>query len=346
MINSFDYEDINISLSDIKKEKMKRNFKKTIIRNKNRKRIIAATTIVALTGSFTLTNESVLAKVNNIGRKIENFLYKEEDSFEKYKKDILEISEDKGIKFMFHEAMLDDEELYISASIDYNKFDSSDLKTKHNRGFSIIPNLPYLEFQTYSNGEKIDIIGSGCRYEYNDDGTVDMLLTVDMENNDLNEIYDVSLGLNTMEVQIPYKEHEFIDGEWALNFQVDGSKIANEVRVIDINKEIEIEYKDMKFPIVIEELRISPVSIKFKYNVDIPFSITKAGKRLDFDLLDQDGEKIESHSGRGRGDSFMEKYVINKDISKIKIVPKIAKYNRFWKNEKVFEGKAIEIDIN
>lgn len=63
--------------------------------------------------------------MNNIGRKIENFLYKEEDSFEKYKKDILEVSEDKGIKFMLHEVMLDDEELYISASVDYNKFDRS-----------------------------------------------------------------------------------------------------------------------------------------------------------------------------------------------------------------------------
>ena len=202
------------------------------------------------------------------------------------------------------------------------------MKTKYDRDLNMIPSPSDPEFKVLLDGDSIDVQGSGASYEYNDDGTVDMLLTVDMKKNNLNKIYDVRLEINTMEIQIPYKEHEFINGEWILNFQVDGNEMADEVRVIDINKQIEIEYKDIKLPIIIEELRISPVSIKFKYKGDYRYNI-KNGISLDFDLLDEDGNEIKSGRGGGNADGITQKYIIDKKINKINIIPKIVKYNRF-----------------
>lgn len=118
----------------------------------NRKAVIAASLAVALTGVFALTNEDVIAQINSVGRRIESFFEKEDDSFEKYKKDIIQVVEDKGIKFMLHEAMVDDEELYISASVDYNDVDKSQLKTKYKGPLEIIPSKGEPKIQIYLNG--------------------------------------------------------------------------------------------------------------------------------------------------------------------------------------------------
>lgn len=351
MLNEVNNDIDNIEeviLSDEEKKKISnRAIKKIKKSNKgfNKKGIIAATLALALTGSLVLTNENVLAQINSIGRKIESFLRQEDDSFKQYKKDIMQVSEDKGIKFMLNEVLLDDEELYISASVDYKGFDRSTLKTKYDGDLNIIPSAADPKFEISLNGEKLDVTGAGGSYEYNDDGTVDMLLKLDMKNVDLNKVYDIKLEINTMETQPDYKDHEFIAGNWILEFKVDGNAMSKEMRIIEINKDIDLEYKGMKIPVTIDELRISPISIRLKYKED-PIERMENNMYLDFKFLDENDKTIDFISQGGNLDGLSYKYIIDREIHKIKVVPIIIKYNRLWNTKKEFKDKAIEITIN
>lgn len=80
-INIADYENIDITLDDIKKEKMKRNLRNTIKRNKSRKRVIAASVaLFTLATTVGITSQPVLAQKLPI---LDN-LYKSLGFYEKY----------------------------------------------------------------------------------------------------------------------------------------------------------------------------------------------------------------------------------------------------------------------
>lgn len=337
-----------VNLSDEDKKNISNRVIKKIKKNNNSgikiKRIIASTLVIGITGSFLLTNEEVLAQINGIGRKIESFFHKEDDSLEKYKKDIVQESEDKGIKFMLHEVMLDDEELYISASIDYKNFEKSTLNKEYNGDLTIIPSQMEPKFEIELNGNPIDVTGAGGSYEYNEDETVDMLLRLDMQNNNLNEIYDIKMNIVTMEAQSNNAESEYIEGNWELAFKVDGNEIAKDMKIININEEIELDYKDMKIALAIDELRISPASMSLKYRAN-GVELMENNLNVEFKFTDENNEKIEFISQGGSNEGMSYKYMIDRDIEKIKVVPVIVKHTMLSQSEKKFEDKAIEIDL-
>lgn len=331
-------EEISLSNED-KKNISSRVMKK--IKNKNKvskKALVAAALSIILTGSFMLTNEKVLAQMNGIGKKIESFFGKEDDLVKEYKKDILQSSEDKGIKFMLHEVMLDDEELYISASMDYKNFDKSTLSTNYKGDLKIVPSRENPKFEILLNGNKVDVTGMGGSYNYNEDGTVDMLLKLDMNNNDLGEIYDIKINIDTMETQPNYKKNEYIKGNWNLDFKVDGNEILKEIKVIDINKKIEIENKGEAVSILVEELRISPFSMRLKYKTN---SLSEIG----FKFTDENGKEIEFISQGGSNEGLSYKYIIERDFEKIKITPTISDYGIISTKTTEFENKTIELQI-
>lgn len=337
----------DIKLSDEEKQNINSRVMKKIKRNNKKsksKSIAAAGLAIVLAGSLLLTNETVLAQINDIGRKIESFFQKEEDSWSKYKNDILQLSEDKGIKFMLHEVILDDEELYISASVDYSGFDRSTLKTDYEGNLNIIPSHEDPKFEAFLNGEKIEMTGAGGSYEYNEDGTVDMLLTLDVESPTLSDIYDIKLQIDSMEVQIPYKEHEFIQGNWNLDFRVNGDEITKDSRIVDVNETMEIEYKDIKIPLEIQELRITPISMRLKYKVGSEAWLNNM--HIEFDFYDENNKKIDFVSQGGSDSGMSYKYMIDRDKSSIKVVPKIVRYNRFINKTVKFKDKAIIINID
>ena len=355
MKNEFDLlNDIKVEVDDIEevklskeeKEKINNRVKKKVKKGKNtNKRLIAvAALLFVLLGSTALSNETVIAKVSKIGKEIESFFGKEEESLRVYKNQILKSVEDKGIKFMLHEAILDDEELYISASIDYNGFDKSTLETKYDGDPKIVPYKEEPKFEIYLNGEKLEISGSGGTYEYNEDNTVDILLTVDMENSDLDEIYDVKLSIDNMEAQLGAKKNENIEGKWNIDFQINGKEMLDEVKVIDINKQIELEYENDIMSIDVNQIRITPASMRFKYEYN------NGGKERDinlgFEFIDENNNKIEFVSQGGNEKGFSYKYMINKDIKTVKAIPIIYEHNILGDKIEKFEDKAIEIEIN
>lgn len=335
-----------IKLSDDEKKRISNMAIKNIKKNKknfNKKGIIAATLMIGITGSFFLTNENVMAQVQNIGRKIESFLNRDDDSFKEYKKEILQVSEDKGIEFILHEALLDDEELYISSSVNYKNVDRS--KLKNNKGYlNIIPSE--VNYEVLVNGEKFDSYGFSSSYEYNEDGIVDILLVVDMKDMDLKNNYDIKLGIREMETQVKNDGNELIKGKWDLEFEIDGAKQANSIKTIDINKNIEIDYKGNKILVEVEKLVVSPISMSLKYKSDEEW-LQMSNYDLGFEFLDDDNKKLDaSNKGGDIQDGMSYKYMIDREIKKLTVIPVIVEYNKVFGQKKEFEDKAIEININ
>ncbi len=109
----------------------------------------------------------------------------------------------------------------------------------------------------------------------NNDGRSDINNYHILDNLDPNKDYDVKVVFDEVGVQkygliprVMNDQFEFIKGNWEFNFTVNGKKIMGETKVFDINKEISIDDEDFKALINIEQLRVSPISVKLSYTVN------------------------------------------------------------------------------
>ena len=362
-----------IIISEEEKEKIRSRVmgkiektKKSNSKNK-KKMILAASFIFAITGSFALTNESVLASIENVGRSIESFFDWNKDDevkydFKEYKKEVIKIVTDKGIKFSVNEVVLDDRELYVSASVDYSEFDRETLKTNYDGDLKIIPANSDAKLNLLVGDNMIEATNWGGSYEYNENGTSDALFSIstdfklkdeDIETQDMdfNKVYKIKLKVDQMIAQIPKKEHEIIDGNWDIEFEIDGKKLLEELKITDIDKTIGFEYKGEKLEVHLGKFRVSPMSMTLDYSYDLGLfqKATNDNEHLGFKFYDENNKEIDfvSQGGGGNGKNVMEMstmWMIDRDISKIKIIPMIEKYS-FFGNDKKFEESAIEIDI-
>lgn len=371
MENDLDIEEI--ILSEEEKENMRKRVMSKIDKPKkksNKKKIMAASLCLAIGGSFALTNESVMAAVEKMGKSLESFFDVEttDVDYEPYKKEILKEVEDKGIKFTLNEAILDDKELYISASVDYSKFDLSTLKTPWDGDYSVIFHAQdehddESAFSVHLDGEKIQVDGVSHSWEYNEElKTVDILFGIDMEHaKDLNKVYDIKLDANEMMFQGSKigGHYEKIAGNWDMEFQVDGAELAKKMEVIEVNKKAELTRNDKKATITIDEVRKTPISMSVEYTIDGDWDqITECKDdsnmySIEFKFYDQNNKRIE-FSGKGGSGTFdglykgSEKWMIDKDVTKIKVVPFLAYYEGGESKalkDIVFEDQAIEIEV-
>ena len=357
--NDLDIEEI--VLSEEEKEDMRKRVMSKVNKPKKKskkKMIMAASLCLALGGSFALTNESVMAAVERMGKSLESFFEVEELDYKPYKKEILKEVEDKGIKFILNEAILDDEELYISTRIDYSSFDTSELKEPITGKYNII--VDGIKEVISSEGRKIERCGSGASYNYNDEEKiVDILLSIDVEDEKRFEnIYDIKLNIPSMTLQ-KKGAHEKVLGNWDIEFQIDGSKIAKEVKSVEVNKEIEFVRDGKKRVVNISEFRKSPISITMDYQIIEGFNDVldereeEESYEIGFRYYDQNGEKLDfvPQGGGGAGDIFEtgDRWIIDREITKIKVVPIMIHYskggyNNVFKNIKL-KDQAFEIEI-
>ena len=178
-----------------------------------------------------------------------------------------------------------------------------------------------------------------------------MLLYFDSENIELDKTHNINFDYNEMEIQNRYKDNEFIEGNWNIDFEIDGKKLAKEMKVIELNKEVEFEYKNNLLKVKLEELRVTPMSIRLHYTYDLGLfeKATNESEHLDFKFYDENNKEINtvSQGGGGNEQGEMEMstmWMIDREVSKIKVVPMIKKYS-FFGIDKKFEESAIEIDI-
>ncbi|MGL5415324.1 MAG: DUF4179 domain-containing protein [Clostridium sp.] len=309
-------------LNKIRKEDEKNN-------NRNKKRVLIGAVACTLFTTLAFTNENVVAKVSEVGRSIERFFEREEDSLKEYKKDILLAKEDKGIKLIVNEAMYDVKEIIISTTVDYNNINAGLIKNKE----SVIPDLGKIE--VYNNGKKIENTSEGGSCEYNKDGTVDVLLTAGGFKEKLDDNIEVRIGTDKMVVQYPYKDKTEVNGDWSVKFNLNTKKLHQDMNVIRLDKDLKLKHKNKEMNIKIEDLRITPLSMR----------LNLSGGIIGFEIYDENNKKIDFISQGGSDEEFSYKWIIDREIRKVKVVPFIINEKDGFKPEKRFEDLAFEIDI-
>lgn len=349
-----------IEISEEEKENIRKRVMKKVdvpCKKSKKKVIVAASICLAIGGSFALTSENVMAAVEKIGRSIESLLEMENADYKPYKSDILLNVEDKGVEFILNEAILDGKMLYISARVDYSKFDLTTLEEPVKGDYSLI--VDEMEYSITTDGRKIENRGNGASYEYNEDEkTVDILLQIDVEDEKRYEnIYDIKLEIPKMTLQ-KKGEHQKIAGNWDMEFKVDGAKIAKEIQTVEVNKEIELTRDDKTYKVNISEFRKSPMSITMDYQITEGFDdilnerIEDTHYEIGFRFYDQNGKKIDfsSQGGGGNGEIFEggEKWIIDREVTKIKVVPTMIYCGKRYYNpikDIKFEDLAFEVEF-
>ena len=109
----------------------------------------------------------------------------------------------------------------------------------------------YLETKYGTDIYNIDTDGDGCS-----DTNFELL-----DNINKNEEYDLNIRFDKL------KSGD--EGKWEFNAKFNASNIIDNTKVYKVDKKIKIDRKEYKGELVIEEVRISPFSIKVKYNYDL-----------------------------------------------------------------------------
>lgn len=358
--------------------KNKINTKKTI-NKKSYKKVAIASVICLSISTALLSNKSVWALVENIGKQIESYLGKKDNEYKGYKVPVNQISEDKGIKLTLYEALLDDGQVLLNMNLDSSGFDESKLK----KGLFLNKSYYLPEATVYMDGKKFIETGGATDYEKrannkqdflttlnleridtNDDGKSDITDYQILDNIDPNKDYNIKVVFDEIGVhkvglipRIIDDEFEFIKGNWEFEFTVNGKNIIRETKSYNIDKEINIEDKDFKALVNIKSLRVSPVSVKLNYDVKMGEGYEFDNRDIHIDLLDQDGNIINIGGGGGgnKEQTYMEMNMEGKlengeKIKSIKILPYQYYREKNSDNPKYnhrieYDDKSITIDL-
>lgn len=382
-IQDEDYE--NYKLSQMEKDNIFINVSKNIkleknIRNKKYSKIAIVIILCLSISNVALNNGKVWALVESIGKQIESYLGKKENEYTGYKISVNQVSEDKGIKLSLHEVLLDDGNILLSMNLDHSNFDESGLK----KGLYLNKNYYLPTATVYMDGKKFVETGGATKYEReknnqqdfltslnlervdeNDDGRADITDYQILDNIDPNKDYNIKVVFDEVGIHkvglIPRvidDEFEFIKGKWEFKFTVNGKNIMREIKVYNINKEINIDDEDLKAKIYIKQLRVSPVSLKLTYTMNIEEGYQLNDKNIYIELLDQHGNHINIGGGSSENEdgsliegSLEGNLENNKKLESIKILPYIYYIEKNSDNPKYhhrmeYEDKSISIDLN
>ncbi|MBO3444472.1 DUF4179 domain-containing protein [Clostridium sp. CCUG 7971] len=114
-----EYKEIKFDNNDEFKSKMKSKLRNRKIKYK--KGLVVAS-LVAIVGSGILFNENVLAYIEDIWYSVSDIVKMKEDEVSTYKYNINKVAEDKDVKILFRNILLDDGKLLIDVNVDYSKF--------------------------------------------------------------------------------------------------------------------------------------------------------------------------------------------------------------------------------
>lgn len=338
-------------------EKMKNLMKSKIKSRKkaHKKLLIASITAALVLGSATLTTQTTWAYINRLVTHIESFLGKDYSEFDKYKFEGNQSIENDGLVLNLGDVMLDDKQLIISLGIDYSNFDLE----KH--GFNKKDFKPDLPLITIGN---ISFPGQGGMIKQRDvkgEDKKELLYMVSLTDIDtdgdgvVDSDFDI---LNALEkdkdynIKIQFKDFDIGEsktekgrwlskslGNWDFNTTINTSKISNDVKIIKINKVIDINEEGIKHKLKIDDIRISPVSAKIKMNIDE----NNSDSTYFLSAKDENGNTLSSENNATHGDenTVYSNFELNGTEEKIIITPIIYSNNK----EKILESEKIEIDL-
>ena len=368
----------DVQLSEIEIDNMKSRMRGKIKMNKNRgsKKVIAASVACMLLGGMFIMDSDVRASMSDLGKRIESFFNKEGDILEQYKVQINESTSDKGIKVTLKEAMLNGSSILLSINIDRNEFlkNNPDFDMKNKR----LPSPSNIEISIdgvrfVNNGYSSETMGK------NEDGTEDILISVDLENVDIDgdgwqdvENYDLLSNIDlskSNEIEVIINEFETLPkkdgfigeenrmgGNWNFKTQMNFNEIYKDTEVIYVNQDIVIEEDGFKGVVKVDKVEISPLTVKVIYSMTEEDDSKEGFSKMMF-LNVKDGNGKLLNGGGGGGEILTMTCKLDKDVEKIKIVPSVTtnkvresidengntQYHHKEKNTKYYDEKAITV---
>ncbi|WP_343101111.1 DUF4179 domain-containing protein [Romboutsia sp. MSSM.1001216sp_RTP31141st1_G3_RTP31141_220114] len=339
-------------------EKMKNIMKSKLKSRKqvNKKLIAASISATLILGSVALTNETTWAYIDRLVNHIESFLDRDYGEFEKYKFEGNQSIEDNGLVLNLGDVMLDDRQLIISLSMDYTNFN---FKEHGINKKDFIPDIPIVTIGDMSfPGQGGGIMQRDLRAENkkeflytvnltsidtDGDGLVDTDFEI-LDNLEKNKDYNLKIKFKDFDIGESKTEKGRLlsksFGNWEFNTTINSSNISSDLKIVDINKVIDIG-KGVKFKI--DQVRISPTSVNIKTQLEGDESnVTSLIHNADVFVKDESGNRLFGGGiGNSNGNGIYHNFEREGSEKKITIIPVIYSEN----NTKYFEDEKIEIDI-
>lgn len=243
--------------------------------------LVASITFVLIVGSMVISSDTTLAYIKNITKQIESFLSVDDNSLDQYKSNVNQTIKTKGIKFTLGDVMLDDKKLIFSIHMDYKNFKFKSNTSDPNK-YELMPNIPDITINNVTFANQ-----SGSFDEEIGELEKDMFFEVDLfeidTNRDgmgdtpydiLNEIkpnkdYDLNIKFDDLIYTYIYDGNsssgDVIPINLNFNTKINASNIIKDTKIENINKQFDIDEKGREGILDIQEIRISPVSVKLKY---------------------------------------------------------------------------------
>lgn len=354
-------ETINLSIKKGYKEKKKAK------RNKKYKILAASLTLTVGCGFITLNNESVLAAINELKTSLSN-LFSEESSANNY----INIYDKKVTKnkitAKLNEVLFNGPYIKINNSFILPEKLIADIDQSENSKSSV-----QWQVSIAINGK--DVLTSQSKVDGSIEGNtinyITMLSIYDLEDSakpngiyDLKDVMKIINENNEVDLTITFYNFHIVkdinniedlnkktNNHFKFNIRVPLKNLANESKLLNVNKKIEIQSK--KF-INITKISNSPGSIRLFYDMDISLLYSKKDIFAGFNIYDENNTLLERCTEVGSGYEIGDKSVSYdceyrkfKDTNKIIIIPLYCpepntdKSNYYEKKE-----KAIEINLN
>ncbi|MGL5713776.1 MAG: DUF4179 domain-containing protein [Paraclostridium sp.] len=325
--------------------------------------LVAGLSGVILVGSIVLSSESTWAYIDNMTKKIESFFDREESEFDKYKFEGNQMVSDSGLEITLGEVILDDRQLILSMSVDYSKLRGKSkidvLNLSPSDTTIIIDDLVFTGQSNSGEAEKVegeDRINMLFRTS---------LLSIDKDGDGYSETpyeildkiksdkdYDLTIAIkeiNRFHID-DYDKYNPIEGNWEFKTKINASNILKDTAVYKSNKTVSIDEERYRGDFTIEEVRVSPISLKVKYNYDL-YTEVSVNKRRDpgITAIDQDGNELEILPGTGGQEAEPGKVAIGYEFKlsgneeSVSIIPRV--YVQDDKPTFYKEG-AVDIDLN
>lgn len=364
---------------EVDKESLKKIIKSKIkYKNNKGKKLIASILVVSFLGAVFLYNDKTFAYIDNFISQIESFLGKDYSEFDKYKFEGNQSITQNGITLNLGDVMIDDRKLILSVSLDYKNFDFKKNKISKK---DFMPDIPIITIgDMYFPGQG----GSINQRHIKKENKKEFLYTIDLTSIDTdkdgigetsieildklekNKNYDLKIKFNNFNIgESKTQRGKLLTksfGDFEFKTTINTSNIVDDLKIINFSKTINVYENNLNYKLKIDDIRISPVSLKFKVEVlsdekykensnstplsNLPLSnLEKAIHLTDLSVQDEKGNELELSGGSTNGNIIYYDFSLKGEEQKIIIIPKVL--IPINKNMSEFKSKELDkIEIN
>ncbi len=307
MLNIIDIDESEfeeIAASEIEKEKVKKNLKKSINKKKltgkkgltKNKKISAAAAILFICISSAIVVKPALASnIPIIGELFKKDLVRINDKYANYIDIIGKKKSCQGIDVTFESAVADNNKLFLNFIVKNN---NKEIKDDYMEAL-LIPTSMKINGKSASTG-------AGASWECIDKNTIRVLKKINLSEDNIP---------NKMNIDISISELFGKSGDWGVRFLLDKSKQAEKTCEEKINTKLDINGVNVE----ISTVTISPLTVTIKGEGKFN-TMDNDSAELEFIVLDDKGNGLCCGSEEV-GDKWTLNFISNQDMKNVTIIP-------------------------